>query len=175
MMFSLYVDGFDINGGTLNLILQVETDTENFMRHRLMGGILFLKKNVSPHKFACQSNKIAPQERSAFTKRRRAEFLAKVLSPEIPVSVAQQPIEFIEVAIKKEEIKEDIDPIFVPAENSDANAKAIEEVKKRNRGVQINIKPKTKDQACQTRFRPKCKKCEERETMYLKSRFDVMA
>ncbi|KAL0839756.1 hypothetical protein ABMA28_016397 [Loxostege sticticalis] len=116
----------------------VEEDTENFMRHRFIGGRLFLKKNVLPHKFSCQKAKSDVEERSAVAKRRRIEYYSRVLSMEIPVSVAQQEPEFIE-CISCTDV--DMEP----------NVK----IQTKNKSVQVHIKDKSKDKSCQTTFKKK--------------------
>lgn len=121
------------------------------MRHRLMGGILFLKKHVLPHKFACQSSNKIPQQRSAVEKRRRAEYYEKVLSKDVQASVAQQPIEFIEFVHNNEEIPDFEDPL--PMDSYDVEMESSVEIKTKNKGIQVNIKDKKADKSCQTKFR----------------------
>lgn len=124
------------------------------MRHRFVGGRLFLKKNVLPHKFACQRVQSDIQERSAFSKRRRAEYYSQVLSMEVPVSVAQQQPEFIE-CIRIDQEKDLDDPISVPIDCTDVNMEANIKKQIKNKSIQVHIKEKSKDKSCQTTFRNK--------------------
>nr|XP_004923368.3 N-acetylneuraminate lyase isoform X1 [Bombyx mori] len=122
----------------------VDNDTQNFMRHRIAGGRLLLKKDVIPHKFACQKTKVVTQERSAVAKRRRAEYYEKVLSKEVPASVAQKPIEFIECVQSDEVIKDPDSPIFVPMDCFDVDVEASVKIKTKKKGTQVHIMGKKK-------------------------------
>ncbi|KAL0895461.1 hypothetical protein ABMA27_011581 [Loxostege sticticalis] len=116
----------------------VEEDTENYMRHRFVGGRLFLKKHVLPHKFACQKEKPDIQERSAFAKRRRNEHYSQVLPMEVPVSVAQQQ-----------------QPEFIDISCTDVNMEAKVKIQTKNKSVQEHIKDKSKDKSYQTTLKKK--------------------
>lgn len=133
------------------------------MRHRFVGGRLFLKKHILPHKFACQSTKVDTQERSAFAKRRRAEYYEKILSMEVQASVAQQPTAFIECVPSDEEIKDPEDPISVPMDCFDEDMEASVKIKTNDKGTQVYIKDKKEDKGCQTKFRQKSMKCVEKK------------
>ncbi|XP_075990075.1 uncharacterized protein LOC142985657 isoform X3 [Anticarsia gemmatalis] len=53
----------------------IEKDMENYVKYKLVGGMLKLKKNVVPHKFLCQKQGSEPKERGAVQKRRKKKMI----------------------------------------------------------------------------------------------------
>ncbi|XP_054720575.1 uncharacterized protein LOC129230199 [Uloborus diversus] len=65
-------------GGFLNFLIPaaLESDAENYMRHKLQGGRLYLKKGVIPHIFDCQQErKVAASTERATKRQRRNEVI----------------------------------------------------------------------------------------------------
>ncbi|XP_057659176.1 uncharacterized protein LOC130895713 [Diorhabda carinulata] len=67
----------------------VENDTENLVKHRLVGETMKLKANICPHKFDCQKVVKPQKERVAYEKRRRIEFYENLLTKEVPSTSSQ--------------------------------------------------------------------------------------
>lgn len=135
----------------MNIIitLQVENDTENLIKYRLVGGTLKLKVNVYPHKFDCQGK--PKKEKEAYEKRCRIEYNENLLTQQVPSNSNQlylfQSFEMIEC--NKIESNDTGDPLpediiyteSVPDDHAN---------KKENKGVQVNIKISQKNKAMQT-------------------------
>lgn len=59
------------------VIFQIEKDTANIIKHKLMGCPLILKKGVLPHKFECQGK--IKSSRSTGEKRSRQNIIAEAI------------------------------------------------------------------------------------------------
>nr|XP_026484701.1 uncharacterized protein LOC113392466 isoform X2 [Vanessa tameamea] len=127
----------------------VENDTNNLVKHRLVGGTLKLKPEIYPHKFDCQKAVKPQKERGAYEKRHRIEFYESLLTKEAPSTSSQassfQCFEIIDCDAMESDETEDLlaENITFPESDSHPN-------KKRNKGVQVNIKSSQKNQAVQT-------------------------
>lgn len=118
----------------------------NYVKYKLVGGIVKLKNDVMPHKFDCQKDIKEPIPKPAYEKRRRIEFYEKVLSKNIPVSSSTQEADFADCG-RSEDILEDtpMDPIALP---SDVCLGGV--LNKKSKSIQVNMKPKTHDQSTNT-------------------------
>ncbi|CAF4831733.1 unnamed protein product [Pieris macdunnoughi] len=76
----------------------LEADMENYVKYKLVGGQLRLKKEVLPHKFDCQKPQKNIAERPGFKKRQDIEYLKRVLSKNVEhENLMPNPVEFIEI------------------------------------------------------------------------------
>ncbi|XP_050556364.1 uncharacterized protein LOC118264429 isoform X1 [Spodoptera frugiperda] len=64
----------------------LENDVENWMKFKMFGGKLFLKKDVVPHIFECQNRMMPPKPRSVLMKRKRSEILDSIENTPDPSS-----------------------------------------------------------------------------------------
>nr|CAH7737934.1 unnamed protein product [Callosobruchus chinensis] len=103
----------------------LETEVENFMRYKLVGGNMKLKSGILPSKFACQHSSKPDNPRPAFEKRQRKKML------EASTSLLRKPVP----------VQEEYDPLYISeAENIT-----------KNKGVQVSKHLKKVDKTCQTK------------------------
>lgn len=130
-------------------LLQVENDTENLVKYKLVGGTLKLKTEVCPHKFHCQKVVKPVRERGAYEKRRRAEYFENLLKNDVPSSSSCQPFEVIECdSIATDEdlnVPEDPLPEDCTVDIPDNPKKSF-----RHKRVQVNLKVTQKHKQVQT-------------------------
>ncbi|XP_046970931.1 uncharacterized protein LOC124537975 [Vanessa cardui] len=124
----------------------VENDTENLVKHRLVGGTLKLKPEIYPHKFECQKTATPQKERGACETRRQIEFHESLLTKEAPsTSSSFQCSEIIDCdAMESDETENPLSENLTFPESDNHPSK------KRHKGVQVTIKRKQKNQAVQT-------------------------
>ncbi|XP_075989436.1 uncharacterized protein LOC142985258 isoform X2 [Anticarsia gemmatalis] len=121
---------------------------ENYVKYKLVGGMLKLKKNVVPHKFLCQKQGSEPKERGAVQKRRKNEIVYKILHDDLPTTSnnAFEEIYVVQSA-PHETVNED------PLESLNTNYEVYPEqdlVKKCCKKIQVCIKNKTQDKSTMT-------------------------
>lgn len=72
---------------------------ENYVKYKLIGGRIKLKKFTFPHKFKCQQEKEDKPERSAVQKRNKIKYFEKLLSKD------EEPItSTLDATEKREEV-----------------------------------------------------------------------
>lgn len=116
---------------------------ENYLKYKLVGGILKLKKGVIPHKFHCQKNTKEIILKPAYVRKRRKGCFGKVLSKDIPTSSSIQEPEFVDCG----RIKTEIEPTTLP---SDIPIRKCVNMSKLNKCIQVNIKVKTHNASTNT-------------------------
>ncbi|KAL4713353.1 hypothetical protein ACJJTC_016821 [Scirpophaga incertulas] len=96
---------------------RVEEDMENYVKFKLVGGKLKLKKGVLPHKFECQKPQRKKINRPGFKKRQDIEYFERVLSKDIGhEDLALHSIEVVECENQDSNIIQNSDPLNIPQE-----------------------------------------------------------
>lgn len=114
---------------------------ENYIKFKLVGGRVQLKKGVVPHKFQCQRNTKEKAERSAVEKRNRIKFIEKIIKEDPVPLTPDAPEEIFVVCAEEEKIEED--PLRL--ENDPCMEKS-----KRHKAVQVRIKNQVENKATNT-------------------------
>lgn len=117
--------------------MQIESDTENYIKWRLCGGTLKLKQGTVPTKFECQKRKrTSTVTRTGFDKRQIIDFYEKLLTKEVRPSVAQQETEF--VPCNNVLMREDAPTNPLPNDNTiKINLSKAKEKKTKNKSIQV--------------------------------------
>ncbi|XP_050500902.1 uncharacterized protein LOC126880873 [Diabrotica virgifera virgifera] len=132
----------------------IENDTENLIKFKLVGGTLKLKSEIYPHKFDCQKVVKPLRKSGAYEKRRKAECFNEILKDDVPSTSGCQPFEIINCDPIYEEKSVPKDPL-----SEDCILKSVlgsPKKKYKHKRVQVNIKTPQKNKEVQTvRFRTK--------------------
>ncbi|RVE50990.1 hypothetical protein evm_004399 [Chilo suppressalis] len=127
----------------------LEEDMENYVKFKLVGGRLKLKKGVLPHKFECQKHQEKKIDRMGFKKRQDIEYFERVLSKDIGhEDLLLHSIEVVECENQDLNIILNSDPLNIPQEIDvlpENNERG-----KTTQAVQVNIKPKMKTKSNNT-------------------------
>lgn len=103
---------------------------ENYVKFKLVGGRLKLKKGVLPHKFECQKPQKKKIVRLGSKKRQDIEYFERVLSKDIEhEDLLLHSIEVVECENQYSNIIQNSDPLNIP-EKIDALSKNDEKGKK---------------------------------------------
>ncbi|RVE40127.1 hypothetical protein evm_015223, partial [Chilo suppressalis] len=86
----------------------VENDMDNYVKFKLVGGKLKLKKGVLPHKFACQNRLVENPERPVMENLRLPKLKIKISADYVPAS---QDLELYIVDDIKIEEPVEMDPL----------------------------------------------------------------
>lgn len=122
---------------------------ENYVKFKLVGGKLKLKKGVLPHKFECQKPQIKKIDRPGFKKRQDIEYFERVLSKDIGhEDLLLHSIEVIECENKDSNIIQNSDPLNIPEEIDLLSKNNV--TGQKTHAVQVNIKPKMKTKSSNT-------------------------
>lgn len=111
---------------------------ENYIKFKLVGGRIQLKKGVVPHKFQCQRNTEEKAERSAVDKRYRIKYLEKILNEDPVPLTTDAPEEIFVVCGEEGNIEKD--PLRL--ENDPCTDKS-----KRHKAIQVRIKNQFENKA----------------------------
>ncbi|XP_028171936.1 uncharacterized protein LOC114361168 [Ostrinia furnacalis] len=125
----------------------LEEDMENYVKFKLVGGRLKLKKGVLPHKFECQKPQKKKIIRTGFKKRQDIEYLERLLSRDIGhEDLSLHPIEEVKCEPDININIQNSDPLITPEE--------IEELSKNNERGQksqaVQVHPKMKNKSTNT-------------------------
>lgn len=122
---------------------------ENYVKFKLVGGKLKLKKGVLPHKFECQKPQKKKTNRPGFKKRQDIEYFERVLSRDIGhEDLLLHPIEVVTCENQDSNIIQNSDLLNI-SEEIDVLSKNNEKGQK-TKAVQVNMKPNMKTKSNNT-------------------------
>ncbi|CAK1599733.1 unnamed protein product [Parnassius mnemosyne] len=122
---------------------------ENYVKFKLVGGKLKLKKGVLPHKFECQKPQKKKIDRPGFKKRQDIEYFERILSRNIGhEDLLLHSIEVVECENQDSNNIQNSDPLNIPEEIDVLSKNNVRSQK--TQAVQVNMKPKMKTKSNNT-------------------------
>ncbi|KAG5870397.1 hypothetical protein JTB14_017709 [Gonioctena quinquepunctata] len=146
----------------------IESDMENYVKYRLVGGRIKFKKGVVPHKFECQKPINVKPERSAVHKRNQIKFFEKLLHEDNPLT-SVIPKEVFVACFQEDDVIE-----------NQLNDKNNQSIKKsiNHKAVQVKLKNKIGHKATITEgkyFKKKKNNTVKKSTMKYKQLMDSVS